>query len=60
MNLRCGRMGRAAVRLRDIMHSYKKKGRTAMPPALFFVPFVIFVLVDDQSRTAIERQLRLL
>jgi hypothetical protein len=34
-----------------------------MPPALFFVsfvPFVIFVLIDDQCRTAIERQRRLL
>jgi hypothetical protein len=40
-----------------------------MPPALFFVSFVsfvpfvifvIFVLIDDQCRTAIERQRRLL
>ena len=35
-----------------------------MPPApFFFVPFVrfvIFVLIDDQCRTAIERQGRLL
>ena len=66
MNRLCGRMGRAAVRLRVIMHSYKKKGRQPCRPPLFFVSFalfvifVIFVLVDDQCRTAIERQGRLL
>ena len=71
MNRLCGRMGRAAVRLRVIMHSYKKKGGQPCRPPLFvsFAPFVIFVifvisvifvLVDDQCRTAIERQGRLL
>jgi len=69
MNRLCGRMGRAAVRLRVIMHSYKKKGGQPCRPPLFFVSFapfapvvifVIFVLVDDQCRTAIERQGRLL
>ena len=69
MNRLCGRMGRAAVRLRVIMHSYKKKGgQPCRPPLVFvsfapfapFVIFVIFVLIDDQCRTAIERQSRLL
>ncbi len=60
MNRLCGRMGRAAVRLRVIMHSYKKKGGQPCRPPLFFVSFVIFVLVDDQCGTAIERQGRLL
>jgi hypothetical protein len=66
MNRLCGRMGRAAVRLRVIMHSYKKKGGQPCRPPLFFVSFVIFVifvlivLIDDQCRTAIERQGRLL
>ena len=69
MNRLCGRMGRAAVRLRVIMHSYKKKGgQPCRPPLVFvsfapfviFVIFVIFVLIDDQCRTAIERQRRLL
>ena len=65
MNRLCGRMGRAAVRLRVIMHSYKQKGGQPCRPPLFvsFAPFVIFVivvLVDDQCRTAIERQGRLL
>ena len=69
MNRLCWRMGRAAVRLRVIMHSYKKKGGQPCRPPLFFVSFapfvisvifVIFVLVDDQCRTAIERQGRLL
>ena len=72
MNRLCGRMGRAAVRLRVIMHSYKKKGgQPCRPPLVFvsfapfapfviFVIFVIFVLIDDQCRTAIERQGRLL
>ena len=69
MNHLCGCMGRAKVRLRVIMHSYKKKGGQRCRPPLFFVSFapfvifvifVIFVLVDDQCRTAIERQGRLL
>ena len=68
MNRLCGRMGRAAVRLRVIMHSYKKKGgqpcrpplRVLRAPFAPFVIFVIFVLIDDQCRTAIERQGRLL
>jgi len=63
MNRLCGRMGRAAVRLRVIMHSYKKKGGQPCRPPLFFVSFVSFVLivlVDDQCGTAIERQGRLL
>jgi len=54
------------------MHSYNRKGGQRCRPPLFFVsfvPFVIFVifvifvlivLVDDQCRTAIERQGRLL
>ena len=34
----------------------EKGGQRCRPP-LFFVPsFVIFVLIDDQGRTAIERQ----
>ena len=59
-------MGRARVRLRVIMHSYKKKGGQPCRPPLFsvsfvsFVIFVLIVLVDDQCRTAIERQGRLL
>ena len=69
MNRPCGRMGRAAVRLRVIMHSYKKKGGQPCRPPLFFVSFapfvsfvsfVLIVLVDDQCGTAIERQGRLL
>ena len=57
------------MRLRVIMHSYKKKGGQPYRPPLFFVSFVsfvsfvifvIFVLIDDQCRTAIERQGRLL
>ena len=72
MNRLCGRMGRAAVRLRVIMHSYKKKGGQRCRPPLFFVSFVSFVtfvlfvlfvlivLIDDQGRTAIERQSRVL
>ena len=63
MNHLCGCMGRAKVRLRVIMHSYKKKGGQRCRPPLFFVPFVIFVLIgliDDQGRTAIERQSRVL
>ena len=58
-------MGRAAVRLRVIMHSYKKKADSDAA-RLFFVPFVLFVifvlivLIDDQGRTAIERQSRVL
>ena len=61
-------MGRAAVRLRVIMHSYKKKADSDAARLFFvsFVPFVIFVifvlivLIDDQGRTAIERQSRVL
>ncbi len=53
----CGGMGRAAVRLRVIMHS---PALFSFVPFVTFVIFVIFVLVDDQGRTAIERQSRVL